>query len=129
MKKLLFILLLAPLFTLAQDTVKLPTPVARRVAKDLIKLDSTAAELELCKEENILLNQKIVSLHEILTAQTEKGSLYEERIKNEQSKFDAQKEWIEQLRKENKRLKTKLTLNQIGFTTIIGALTYFLIAK
>jgi hypothetical protein len=43
MKKLLLILLLSPLFTLAQDTIKLPASVAKTVAKELTSYDSLKA--------------------------------------------------------------------------------------
>jgi hypothetical protein len=55
--------------------------------------------------------------------------MYEDRIKNEQLKFDTQQKWVEQLRKDNKKLKVKLRFIQVTGTAVIGGLAYLYITK
>jgi hypothetical protein len=55
--------------------------------------------------------------------------LYEERIKNEQLKFDAQQLWVDQLRKDNKKLKAKLVFTKLLGTAVIGGLGYLYLTK
>jgi hypothetical protein len=54
---------------------------------------------------------------------------YEERIKNEQLKFDAQQLWVDQLRKDNKKLKAKLVFTKLLGTAVIGGLGYLYLTK
>ena len=53
--------------------------------------------------------------------------MYEERIQNEQSKFKVQGMWVDDLRKENKKLKVKVLYTKISMGAIIGFLGYLLI--
>jgi hypothetical protein len=129
MKKLLFILLLNPLFTLAQDTVKIPTPAARSIVKELISCDSLKAIHKLTVDELGLIKQKVAVQDKIIGSHEEKGIMYEQRIKNEQEKFIVQGKWIEDLRKQNKRLKVKLRFIQVAGVAIGGFLTYLYITK
>jgi hypothetical protein len=129
MKKLLFILLLNPLLTLAQDTVKVPTPAARSIVKELISYDSLKAIHKLTVDELGLTKQKVAVQEKIIGSHEEKGIMYEQRIKNEQEKFVVQGKWIEDLRKQNKRLKVKLRFIQITGVAVGGLLTYLYITK
>ena len=133
MKKLFFIFLLLPVFafaqTPAQDTVKIPAPVAKQIVKDLIGGDSAKAELKLANEQIVLLNQKVVLKDSIISGHVQKGIMYEERIKNEQLKFETQGLWVKDLQKENKKLKTKLTFTKIISGVFVGSLTYLYIMK
>jgi hypothetical protein len=129
MKKLLFILLFCPLFTLAQDTIKLPTPIAKQVVKDLVSYDSLKAVHALTVQQLTLTERKIDVQSNIIKAYEEKGIMYEQRIKNEQEKFVVQGKWIEDLRKQNKRLKVKLRFIQITGVAVGGLLTYLYITK
>jgi len=130
MKKLLLILLMFPLFSYAQqDSIKLPISVAKQIVKDLVSGDSAKAELKLTNEHVVLLNQKIVLKDSIISGHVQKGIMYEDRIKNEQLKFDAQQLWVDQLRKDNKKLKVKLRFIQITGTAVIGGLAYLYITK
>lgn len=133
MKKLLFIALLFPAFAFAQtpvqDTVKIPAPVAKQIVKDLISGDSAKAELKLANEQIVLLNQKVVLKDSIISGHVQKGFMYEERIKNEQLKFDTQGLWVKDLQKQNKKLKAKLIFTKIIGGAIIGGLTYLYIMK
>ena len=130
MKYILIILMLLPVFGNAQqDTVRIPAPVAKQIVKDLISGDSAKAELKLCTENVTLLEKKVILKDSIISGHIQKGLLYEDRIKNEQLKFDAQQKWVDQLRKDNKKLKAKLTFTRILGTAIIGGLGYLYLTK
>ena len=130
MKKLLFILFMLPLFSYAQqDTIKLPTYVAKQIVKDLVSGDSAKAELKLTNEHVVLLNQKLGLKDSIISGHKQQLVLCEERVINEVKKFDAQGLWVKQLQKENKKLKVKLRFIQITGTAIVGGLTYLYITK
>jgi hypothetical protein len=130
MKKLLLILFILPLFSYAQqDTIKIPTPVAKQIVKDLVSGDSAKAELKLCNENVTLLEKKVTLKDSIISGHVQKGMLYEERIKNEQLKFDAQQLWVDQLRKDNKKLKAKLIFTRILGTAVVGGLGYLYLTK
>lgn len=130
MRNLLIILAFLPLFGNAQtDTVKLPTPVAKQIVKDLISGDSAKAELKLCRENEILFSQKIILKDSIISSHTQKGIFYEERIKNEQQKFETQGLWVKDLQSQNKKLKVKLLFTKISLGAIISGLTYLYIKK
>lgn len=130
MKSLFTILLLTlSLIIKAQDTIKIPTPVAKQIVKDLVTGDSAKAELKLVTNQISLLEQKILLKDSIISGHVQKGILYEDRIKNEQAKFAAQSTWINVLKKENKKLKVKFRFLQITGTAIIGTLTYLYITK
>lgn len=130
MKKLLLVLVLAiPTLGKSQDTIHLPYPVAKQITKDLISGDSAKVELGLCNEHVSLLEQKVSLKDSIITGHTQKGIMYEERIKNEQLKFDTQGKWVDQLRKQNKKLKVKLAFTKITLSAIIGGLTYLYFTK
>jgi hypothetical protein len=129
MKYFLITLICLPLFTKAQDTIKIPTSVAKQIVKDLVSGDSAKAELKLSTENVLLLEKKVILKDSIISGYIQKGIMYEERIKNEQLKFDTQQKWVNQLRKDNKKLKIKLRFIQITGTAIIGGLAYLYITK
>jgi hypothetical protein len=129
MKKLILLLFLLPNIAFSQDTVKLPTHVAKSIIKDLIDYESVKAQLNLCNEQIKLLEQKINAKDSIITVYTQKMETCKSQIDVEKQKTDLYKESYEKLKKEYRRLKLKLTLNQIGAGVIIGTLTYFLIVK
>ena len=124
MKYLLIILIsLLPLAVKSQDTsIKMSTSTARRVAKDLVICDSTKAMLELTKEQLSLTEQKVVLKDSIISNHVNKGLLYEARIQNEQDKFKIQGMWVEDLRKQNKKLKANLTFTKIVLSVVLGGL-------
>ena len=130
MKYILIILIsLLPILAKSQDTVKIPTPIAKQIAKDLVSGDSAKAMLELTKEQLILTESKVVLKDSIISNYIQKGIMYEERIKNEQLKYDTQGKWVDQLRDQNKKLKVKLLFTKISMSAIIGAIAYLFITK
>jgi len=112
-----------------EDTVKLPYSVAKAVAKDLVTGDSAKAVLELTKEQLTLTEQKITLKDSIISNHVQKGIMYEERIKNEQAKFDVQGLFVKDLQKQSKKLKAKLVFTKITLGAIIGGLGYLYITK
>ncbi len=130
MKYIIFILLFLPLFGYSQqDTIKIPSPVAKQIVKDLISGDSAKAELLLCNENVNLLKQKITFKDSIISSHIQKGILYEERIKNEQQKFEVQGIYVKSLERDLKKIKVKFLFTKITLVSIIGGLTYFYIKK
>jgi len=131
MKYILIILMLLPIFGNAQtqDTVHIPVYVAKQIVKDLVSGDSAKAELKLANEHIDLMHQKINLKDSIISGYIQKGTMYEDRIKNEQLKFDTQQLWVNQLRKDNKKLKVKLRFMQITGTLVVGGLIYLYVTK
>jgi len=130
MKYIIFILLFLPLFGYSQqDTIKIPSPFAKQIVKDLISGDSAKAELLLCNENVNLLKQKITFKDSIISSHIQKGILYEERIKNEQQKFEVQGVYVKSLERDLKKIKVKFLFTKITLVSIIGGLTYFYIKK
>jgi hypothetical protein len=129
MKKLLLILLLSPLFTLAQDTIKLPASVAKTVAKELTSYDSLKAVHGLTVQQLLLTEQKITLKDNIIDEHVKKGIMYESIVRNNGLQLDVMDRWAQDLRKDNKKLKVKLRFIQIAGTTVGGFLTYLYITK
>ena len=125
---------MCPLFSLSQtkpqpDTIKIPTHAAKQIAKDLVSCDSLKAIHTLTTQQLTLTEQKVAVQDKIIASHVEKGIMYEQRIKNEQEKYIVQGKWLEDLRKENKKLKVKVRFIQIAGVAISGALTYLYITK
>lgn len=129
MKKLLLILLFSPLFTLAQDTIKLPIPVAKQVVKDLVSYDSLKAVHTLTVEQLTLTEKKVEVQSNIIKAHEAKFILCEQRVEAEQGKYKVMDSWVKDLQKQNKKLKVKLRFIQITGTIIAGGLAYLYITK
>jgi hypothetical protein len=129
MKKLIVILFLCPTIAFSQDTVKLPTHVAKSIIRDLIDYESAKARLVLHIEQIKLLEQKIKAKDSIITVYDQKIETCKLQINTEKEKTDLYRQSYEELKKEYRRLKLKLTLNQIGAGIIIGGLAFFLITK
>lgn len=127
MKYILTLLLCLPLLVKSQDTIKIPTPIAKQIAKDLVSCDSIKALHILTTEELLLTQDKLILKDNIISNYVDKGIMYEERIQNEQSKFKVQELWVDDLRKENKKLKVKVLYTKISMGAIIGFLGYLLI--
>ena len=127
MKYILTLLLCLPLLVKSQDPIKIPTPIAKQIARDLVSCDSIKALHALTIEELILTQDKLILKDNIISNYVDKGIMYEERIQNEQSKFKVQELWVDDLRKENKKLKVKVLYTKISMGAIIGFLGYILL--
>ena len=113
----------------SQDTIKLPTHVAKSVIKDLIDYESVKAQLSLCNEQVKLLEQKINAKDSIITVYGQKMETCKAQIDIEKEKTELYKESYQNLKKQYRKLKVKLVLNQIGAGAVIGVLSYLLIVK
>ena len=127
MKYILIILLCLPMLTKAQDTIRIPVPAARQIAKDLTVCDSVKAVHELTAKQLVLTEDKVVLKDSIISSYKMKCSMYDTILVNEQKKFEVQGRWVEDLRKENKKLKVKVLYTKISMGAIIGFLGYLLI--
>ena len=101
--------------------VCLPTPIARQVAKDLIRLDG-------CKEEVKLLESKIDKLKDVTKVKDIMIELHEDKNKNNEYiirqlelQINQYEELSNDLNKEIKTQKAKTFLWKIG--TLVGILT------
>ena len=112
-----------------QDTIHIPYSVAKTIAKELVECDSTKAILEVTKEQLRLTENKVYLKDETLRLYANKDIMYEVRIMNEQKKFTTQGEYVNVLRKQNKKLKVKLAFTKITLGGVIGGLTYLYFTK
>jgi hypothetical protein len=127
MKYILTLLLCLPLITKSQDTIKIPVPIARQIAKDLTICDSIKAVHDLTKEQLTLTESKVELKDSIIVSFREKCNIYDTMIMNEKKKFEVQGQWVEDLRKMNKQLKAKLLYTKITLSAGIGFLAYLLL--
>jgi hypothetical protein len=128
MKQLLTILLLALAITSkSQDTIKIPVPAARQIAKDLAICDSVKAVHELTKAQLLLTEDKVILKDSVISSFKNKCIIYDTMLANEKEKFNVQGEWVKDLRKENKKLKVKVLYTKISMSAIIAFLGYLLI--
>jgi len=129
--KLFFIVaaLLLSTTTQAQDTIKIPAPVAKQIVLDLISGDSAKAELGLVQQQLTLTNKVVVLKDSIISSYIQKCNIYDERITNEQAKFNVQGLYVNQLEKSNKKLKVKLIFTKIISGAIVGSLGYLYLTK
>jgi hypothetical protein len=137
MKKifLIFVFGLISLTLNAQKGVKdtsqmcIPYSVAQKMLLDLNDYDRLKEVSKLDKKEITELNNKIVLLNKVNQTWVEKDSLSREIISETEEKVKIYKEENEQLRDENKRLKTKNTLFNIISGAIVAPLTYMTLFK
>lgn len=130
MKQLLIILaLILPAIVKSQDTIKIPTPVAKTIAKELVGCDSSKAILLLTKEQLSLTENKVVLKDSIIINYIRKENVYKQVITNQEQKFELQGQWVNELRKQNKTLKAKLTFTRVISILFTGFITYIYIRK
>lgn len=129
--KLFFIVaaLLLSITTQAQDTIRIPAPIAKQIVLDLISGDSAKAELGLVQQQLSLTNKVVVLKDSIISSCNQKNALSDIRIKNEQMKYDTQGIFVKQLQTNVKKLKTKVTFVTSTFLALTGGLIYLYIVK
>lgn len=132
--KLLIISLLLSSIAFSQsvtDTSKLaiPYPVAKMIAKDLIKGDSVIATLKLKETELSLVQKKVVAKDSIISIYRLKESNYVQQINGERQKVEGWQQSYGILQKENKNLKVKYRFTKILSYAIIGGLGYLYLTK
>ena len=130
MKQLLTILFLT-LATVAksQDTIKIPTHVAKQVVKDLVVCDSLKAVHELTVSQLTLTEQKLALKDGIINKYEQKDSLHNTHIVNLEKISNTQELYIKDLTKKNKQLKVKLLFTKITLSGIIAGLGYLYLTK
>ena len=130
MKQLLIMLaFILPIVVKSQDTIKIPTPIAKTIAKELVGCDSVKAVHELTKEQLTLTKNKVILKDSIISNYVKKEDIYKQVITNQEQKFDLQGQWVNELRKQNKTLKVKLTFTRIISILFTGFITYIYIKK
>lgn len=127
MKYILTLLFCLPLIAKSQDTIKIPTPAARQIVKDLTICDSLKSIHELTKKQLILTEDKVVLKDSIIDSYKVKCIMYDTIVSNEQKKFAIQKSWTEELRIENKKLRVKLLYTKISMSAVAIFLGYLLL--
>jgi CRISPR/Cas system CMR subunit Cmr4 (Cas7 group RAMP superfamily) len=118
-----------PTIVKSQDTIKIPTPIAKTIAKELVGCDSVKAVHELTKEQLTLTKNKVVLKDSIISNYVRKEDIYKQVITNQEQKFELQGQWVNELRKQNKTLKVKLTFTRIISILFTGFITYIYIKK
>jgi hypothetical protein len=138
MKKIIFIIYFILIGFVAETQVKkttdttqlcIPYNVAQKILLELNDYDKLKELSKLDKEEINELNDKINLLEKTNNVWSEKDSLSDRIIKGNEEKFNIVESENKDLRKENKRLKTKNGLFNIISAAIIVPLTYLLIIK
>lgn len=137
MKKIFLVIVLCFLSVTAKaqkgvkDTseMMIPYSVAQKMLIELNDYDRLKEISKLDKKEIIELNNKIIYLNKVNQTWVEKDSLNKEIISETEEKVKIYKEENEQLRDDNKRLKTKNTLFNIISGAIVAPLTYMVLLK
>ena len=137
MKKI-FLIFVFGLFSLTvsgqkgiKDTseMSIPYSVAQKMLLDLNDYDRLKELSTLDKKEIVELNNKVELLNKVNQTWVEKDSLSREIISETEEKVKIYKEENEQLRDDNKRLKTKNTIFNIISGAIVAPLTYMILFK
>jgi 2-hydroxy-3-keto-5-methylthiopentenyl-1-phosphate phosphatase len=71
-----------------------------------------------------LTENKVVLKDSIISNYVKKEDIYKQVIANQEQKFDLQGQWVNELRKQNKTLKTKLIFTRIISVAFIALITY-----
>lgn len=132
--KLLIVSLLLSSIAFSQsvtDTSKLVIsyPVAKMIARDLIKGDSAIALLQLKETELSLVQKKVISKDSVISIFKLKESNYVQQVNGERQKVEGWQESYRLLQKENKNLKVKYRFTKILSYAIIGGLGYLYLTK
>lgn len=132
---IVFVLSFFSLTVSAQKGIKdtsemsIPYSVAQKMLLDLNDYDRLKELSKLDKKEIVELNNKVELLNKVNQTWVEKDSLNKEIISETEEKVKIYKEENEQLRDENKRLKTKNTLFNVISGAIVAPLTYMVLFK
>lgn len=132
---IVFVLSFFSLTVSAQKGIKdtsemsIPYSVAQKMLLDLNDYDRLKELSKLDKKEIVELNNKVELLNKVNQTWVEKDSLNKEIISETEEKVKIYKEENEQLRDDNKRLKTKNTIFNIISGAIVAPLTYIALFK
>jgi predicted phosphohydrolase len=109
--------------------MSIPYSVAQKMLIELNDYDRLKELSKLDKKEIVELNNKVEFLNKVVQTWVEKDSLSREIISETEEKVKIYKEENEQLRDDNKRLKTKNTIFNIISGAIVAPLTYIALFK
>ena len=110
----------------SQDTIKVPVRVARQIVVDLVRGDSAVVVLKLTKEQLDSTEKKVKYQDSTIQVYKLKDTMCLATVRNEQSKFQIQGQYVGSLEKSVKDLKTERIITRI----ILGiALVLFAIHK
>jgi peptidoglycan hydrolase CwlO-like protein len=135
---LVFFITTLCLFTQAQNVktkvidtseICMPYTVAQKILLDLNDYDKLKETLPTYQNEIVQLNKKVEVLNKEIEAWKKDGELSKEIIAEKNNSITIYKTENEDLKKENKRLKTKNGLYNIISAVIIAPLTYIAIFK
>jgi hypothetical protein len=138
MKKLIFLISFVFVSFISEAQVKkpvdttqmcIPYDVAQKMLLELNDYDRLKELSKLDKKEIVELNNKVELLNKVVQTWVEKDSLSREIISETEEKVKIYKEENEQLRDDNKRLKTKNTIFNIISGAIVAPLTYIALFK
>lgn len=130
MKKVITLLLIAISSTAySQDTIHIPTRVAKQIATDLVSCDSLKAVHELTIQHLELVENKSLVQDSIINLYKQKTTDFLKQISAEEQKTAIWQDQYKVVAKKCKKLKAKLAFTKITLTGIIGGLTYLYITK
>ena len=115
--------------------VPLPKNVAKEIVKDLIRKDSIQAELNICHdnqellENNLMLKDSIIlSKDAQLSLAKQKETNYETLVQLREAQIVNLNTLVEKLNKDIKKKRRKTIFKTVGNTSLIGGLAYLLIS-
>jgi hypothetical protein len=115
--------------------VPLPKNVAKEIVKDLIRKDSIQAELNICHdnqgllEHNLILKDSIIlSKDAQLSLAKQKETNYETLVQLREAQITNLNTLVEKLNKDIKKKRRKTIFKTVGNTAVIGGLAYLLIS-
>jgi len=115
--------------------VPLPKNVAKEIVKDLLRKDSIQAELNICHdnqgllEHNLMLKDSIIlSKDAQLSLAKQKETNYETLVQLREAQITNLNTLVEKLNKDIKKKKRKTIFKTVGNTALIGGLAYLLIS-
>lgn len=136
MKKLFVILYFLPIFASAQDTIKIPTRVAKQIVTELAECDSVKGELDFTQKELTLTKTTLATKNLLLTDAGLRITNYTDQLKAQKeltSSYrmlhdDLKIQYTSLLIDTKKRKVTRTWIDIIG-TLVIGGLLYISVTR
>lgn len=130
MKKIILILILSlPFIVNAQQKITVTPETAQRLTKIIQSCDSTKEVLDLTKQQLKLTQKKVALKDSIINQYVVKDSIYQEMLHNEELKYMAQSELVDDLEKKNAKLIRRGKNTKIISTIITLGMTLLTIIK
>lgn len=130
MKKLIVLLaFIIPFALKAQQKIVITPETAQRLTKMIQSCDSTKEVLDLTKQQLKLTQKKVVLKDSIIKQYVIKDSISQEMLHNEEIKYMAQSELVDDLQKQNDKLVRRGKNTKIISTIITLGMTLLTIIK